>query len=726
MSEQDSNFYAVEYLKCRRNPFYFIYNYVYIPEIGGSLKLDDTNLHYKMKRVVKSLIKYRRVILMASRQSGKALDITTKIPLADNTFKLMKDIEIGDFILDEFEFPTEVIAVTSIMYDRPCYKFIFENAEEIIADANHLWKVSSYKYDNELKTSKELFNEKYDPYDLCINVNDHKICIRYIIETESVPVKCIQVRNTSGMFLCGETKIPTHNSTIAAAMLLWAANFYSNLPIVILNMRVASGLANLNIIKFMYNHLPDWLKSPYRSKSERKTYIEFQNGSVIKTFSPSPASPPEQLARGLTAPILYIDECAFIRHIGIAYRSAQPIISKASEQAIANGYPSFIAITSTPNGTFAEGEFFYNMWNNSISSDELFDEEGNFISNSDECVNDQTKNGFISAIYHWSEDPSKDEAWYQKQKRELNFDTRSINQELDLLFIGSTTCIFDDDFLSKLSPAKPIDILQLGHFSKLKMYEEINNQDYYIIGVDTAKSLTGDFCAIEIFSYKDFKQVGEYFGRIGSLTKYSEVVEQVIKLVDKQSNSRYILAIENNSIGSVVIEYLENCPNKNYMNHVYGDKEDKFIYGINTNSKTKDTMISIFYDYINTKPTNLKSLDLINQLSVIEKKSNGSISSKHGHNDDLFMAASFCAYLKKMTLLTIEPLLNYSEEDINKEEEYLITHMAYSNTNTDKNDSSLRTELFPDVNSYIYASEKELLNSEDYDNSDDLLDYISL
>jgi hypothetical protein len=79
-----------------------------------------------------------------------------------------------------------------------------------------------------------------------------------------------------------------------------------------------------------------------------------------------------------------------------------------------------------------------------------------------------------------------------------------------------------------------------------------------------------------------------------------------------------------------------------------------------------------------------------------------------------------------MTLLTIEPLLNYSEEDINKEEEYLITHMAYSNTNTDKNDSSLRTELFPDVNSYIYASEKELLNSEDYDNSDDLLDYISL
>ncbi len=586
MAKTETDFHAIEYLKCRKNPFYFIYNYIYIPEIGGSLKLTDSNLHYKMKRVVKSLMKYRRIILMASRQSGK--------------------------------------------------------------------------------------------------------------------------------------------STISAAMLLWAANFYSGMPIVILNMRVASGLANLNIIKFMYNHLPEWLRSPYKGKAERKTYIEFLNGSIIKTFSPSPASPPEQLARGLTAPILYIDECAFIRHIGIAYRSAQPIISKASEQAIANNYPSFIAITSTPNGTFAEGEFFYNMWNNSVKSDDIFDEEGNFIHHSDTFVAEPNRNGFISVSYHWSEDPSKDQEWYEKQKRELNFDARSINQELDLLFIGSTSCIFDDEFLSKLSPRKPITTLDLNHFSKLKLYEEIDSKDYYIIGVDTAKSLTGDFCAIEIFSYKDFKQVGEYFGRIGSLTKYSEVVEQVIKFVSKRSNNRFLLAIENNSIGSAVVEYLENA---GFGSYIYSDKTDKFITGITTGSKTKDTMVSLFYDYMNKHPTHVKSSDLINQLSVIEKKANGSISSKAGHNDDLFMAACFCAYVKKMTLLEIEPILNYSEEELLKEDEYMITNMAYTNYDREKPD--LKQSIFPNIETFqhIYTSENELLekdNDIDYDNSDDLLDFIAL
>lgn len=576
---EESEFHAIEYLKCRRNPFYFIYNYIYIPEIGGSLKLTDSNFHYKMKRVVKSVMRYRRTIFMASRQSGK--------------------------------------------------------------------------------------------------------------------------------------------STISAALLLWAANFYSNMPIVILNMRMPSGLANLNIIKFMYNHLPEWLRSPHKTKSERKSYIEFVNGSIIKIFAPSPASPPEQLARGLTAPILYIDECAFIRHIGIAYRSAQPIISKASQQAIANNYPSFILITSTPNGTFAEGEFFYNMWNNSVCSDDVFNEEGDFIKDSDMFVNESSKNGFINIIYHWSEDPSKDNNWYENQKRELNFDVRSINQELDLLFIGSTNCIFDDDFLSKLSPKKPIYNINLNHFSQLKIYEELNSSDYYIVGVDTAKSLTGDFCAIEIFSYKKFIQVGEYFGRVGSLTKYSEIVEEVINFVSRKSNNRFVLAIENNSIGTAVVEHLEN---KNYGSFIYSDKHDKFISGISTSSKSKDTMISLFYDYINHNPSNIKSSDLINQLSIIEKKPNGSISSKSGHNDDLFMASCFCAYVKKMTILEIEPLLNYSQEEISKEEEYLISNMSYSNF--DKDDSILKTPVFKDFETmqHICISEEE--DDKLYEDSDDLLDYI--
>lgn len=63
---------AKEWIKCQSNPLYFIYNYVYIQETGGSVKLTSENLHPKMKRVVRSVYNYHHAILMASRQLGKS------------------------------------------------------------------------------------------------------------------------------------------------------------------------------------------------------------------------------------------------------------------------------------------------------------------------------------------------------------------------------------------------------------------------------------------------------------------------------------------------------------------------------------------------------------------------------------------------------------------------------------------------------------------------------
>ncbi|MBK7107542.1 MAG: hypothetical protein IPH62_19935 [Ignavibacteriae bacterium] len=916
--ENNLSDHALEYLKCRQNPFYFIYNYVEIPEIGGSLKLADNILHSKMKRVVRCTIKYNRVILMASRQLGKALSVTTPIPMANGGYKLMGNLEVGDMIFDENGNPTEIIATTEIMYERPCYRINFDNFESIIADENHLWNISntSLKFENEIKTTKEIYEleekiSKYkkptscrislpesvnynnkkelllDPYllglwlgdgakdvnviscletdyieycellenegyelsgfnftknsnnisgrftiygilpilremkllgnkhipknYLCSSLNNRlnllrglmdsdgycmpggtcqfsqkdfklltqvrqllnslglksklsnkiiknqkyytltfttekyyvfnlqrkkirqdkdnykneclNVYIKSIVKVESVPVRCIQVSNSSGMFLCGESMIPTHNSTIAGALLLWATNFYAGLPAVILNMRQVAALENLNRIKFMHSKLPDWLRSPVKGRAERKTYFELQNGSIVRTFYPSSSTPADQLARSLTAPILYIDECAFINHIGLAYRSAQPILSKAREQAIKNGYPYFILLTSTPNGIYGNGKFFYDYWENAIDSDEIFDENENIVANVDDFLNIKEKNKFIRVKYHWSEDPTKDEQWYDIQKQELNHDIRGINQELDLLFIGSTTCIFTDEFLSNLKPKKPIELVNLRHASNLKIYSELNDKDFYLIGIDSAKSLTGDFCSIEIFSYKNFIQVGEFFGKLGSLTKFTDIIFDVLTYLGIRVNHRILLCIENNSVGAAVIENIEN--EGTYSSYIYSDKADKFITGLNTNTKTKDFMISLFYDYINNNPGHIKSADLIGQLSVIEKKSNGSISSKNGYHDDLFMASCFCAYVKKQTILEIEHLIEFDQEIIDKEDEYLITNVAYNN----KPENSNKFSLFPNAESYLYINDhlqEEKDDMSDYEDGSDLIDFISL
>jgi hypothetical protein len=69
--EDLSSYRALEILKCRENPFYFIYNYVYVTGIGSSLKITEENFNEKLKRTIRVLMVHHKAILMASRQLGK-------------------------------------------------------------------------------------------------------------------------------------------------------------------------------------------------------------------------------------------------------------------------------------------------------------------------------------------------------------------------------------------------------------------------------------------------------------------------------------------------------------------------------------------------------------------------------------------------------------------------------------------------------------------------------
>lgn len=282
-SNKDSEKDAVEWIKCQQNPLYFIYNYVHIVETGGSIKFDKEIVHHKMRRTIQSIYNYHNAILMASRQLGKALHINTPIMTASGDYKLMKNIFPGDFVLDGNGKPTRVVAVTDIMHDHKCYKLTFDNHEKIIADENHLWK--DYRK-NKLFTSDQIYkNEKV----LNVQYNDEDINLRKIEKVDSVPVKCIQVENRDGMYLCGRKIIPTHNSTIAGCLIVWASVFYPKNSSIILNMKQNAALNNLRIIRFIIENLPVWMvgNKPLKQKSEIKTYLHLFNDSHIQVFYPS-------------------------------------------------------------------------------------------------------------------------------------------------------------------------------------------------------------------------------------------------------------------------------------------------------------------------------------------------------------------------------------------------------------------------------------------------------
>jgi hypothetical protein len=69
---------------------------------------------------------------------GKCLNSLEKIPTPQG-FKLLKDIEVGDYVFSEHGKPIKVIWISELMYGHDCFEITFIDGTKIIADAEHLW-----------------------------------------------------------------------------------------------------------------------------------------------------------------------------------------------------------------------------------------------------------------------------------------------------------------------------------------------------------------------------------------------------------------------------------------------------------------------------------------------------------------------------------------------------------------------------------------------------------
>jgi hypothetical protein len=88
---------------------------------------------------------------------GKPLDPDTLIPTRDGWRKL-DDIKPGDTVFDETG-KVRYVTARADWFDRPCYRVVFSDGSELIADANHEWPVNWAKRPNakaQLLTTKKL------------------------------------------------------------------------------------------------------------------------------------------------------------------------------------------------------------------------------------------------------------------------------------------------------------------------------------------------------------------------------------------------------------------------------------------------------------------------------------------------------------------------------------------------------------------------------------------
>lgn len=78
-------------------------------------------------------------LILAGRGWGKALALDTPLPTPDG-WTTMGEVKVGDLLLDEQGQPCRVTFATPVQHGRTCYRVLFDDGSEIIADADHLWE----------------------------------------------------------------------------------------------------------------------------------------------------------------------------------------------------------------------------------------------------------------------------------------------------------------------------------------------------------------------------------------------------------------------------------------------------------------------------------------------------------------------------------------------------------------------------------------------------------
>ena len=300
-------------------------------------------------------------------------------------------------------------------------------------------------------------------------------------------------------------KLPrqTGKSTTVVAYLLYYAIFYDSVNIGILANKASTARELLGRLQLAYENLPKWMQ--HGILVWNKGNVELENGSKILAASTSASA-----VRGMSFNILFLDEFAFVpNHVAEQFfASVYPTIT--------SGKSTKVIIISTPNGM----NHFYKMWEDARRG----------------------KNDYVTNEVHWSQVPGRDAKW--KEETIKNTSPRQFAQEFECDFLGSADTLISPAKLQTIPFADPIK-----SNAGLDVYERAEKDHEYIITVDVARGIGGDYSAFLVFDITTvpYQIVAKYRNNEIKPVLFPSVIFQVAK----EYNNPYIL-VEVNDIGDSI------------------------------------------------------------------------------------------------------------------------------------------------------------------------------
>ena len=398
----------------------------------------------------------------------------------------------------------------------------------------------------------------------------------------------------------------TGKSTTVVSFLLHYAVFNDNVNIGILANKAATARELLGRLQTAYENLPKWMQQGIIAWN--KGSLELENGSKILAASTSASA-----VRGMSFNIIFLDEFAFVpNHIADSFfASVYPTIT--------SGKSTKVIIVSTPHGM----NHFYRMWHDA----------------------ERGRNDYIPTEVHWSEVPGRNAKW--KKQTIANTSEEQFRVEFECEFLGSVDTLISVAKLKTLVYNDPIK-----KNAGLDIYENPIDDHSYIITVDTARGIDGDYSAFIIFDITDFPY------RVVAKYKNNEIkpmlFPSIIHDLAKAYNYAYTL-IEVNDIGDQVASILffdleyENvlmCSMRGRAGQIVGSgfSGKKSQLGVRMTSAVKKLGCSNLKTLLEDDKLATCDYDIIAELTTFVQRKN-TFMAEEGCHDDLAMCLVIFSWL---------------------------------------------------------------------------------
>ena len=403
-------------------------------------------------------------------------------------------------------------------------------------------------------------------------------------------------------------KLPrqTGKSTTVVAYLLHYAIFNDSVNIGILANKASTARELLGRLQLAYENLPKWIQ--HGILVWNKGNVELENGSKILAASTSASA-----VRGMSFNILFLDEFAFVpNHVAEQFfASVYPTIT--------SGKSTKVIIISTPNGM----NHFYKMWEDARRG----------------------KNGYTTNEVHWSQVPGRDAKW--KEETMKNTSKRQFAQEFECDFLGSADTLISPAKLQAIPFTDPL-VSNAG----LDIHERVQEDHEYIITVDVARGIGGDYSAFIVYDITTmpYKIVAKYRNNEIKPVLFPSVIFSVAK----QYNYPYIL-VEVNDIGDSIaatlnydLEYpnVLMCAMRGRAGQIVGQgfSGNKTQLGVKMSITVKKQGCANLKAIIEDDKLTFNDFEIFQELTTFVQKKQA-WEADEGYHDDLVMCMVLFAWL---------------------------------------------------------------------------------